>query len=302
MENVIVKEGITVDFSQILNIGEKYTVQLKNSSGKRFKYLDGKSVLVSRFVVATTQIKDPVSTNMLTIPTALIVQTPGYKICKPGVKGKSSKDSFVVICQNDHLPIGTIIHSPVKGRESIKAFNLKGNSVFVKYMHVAPLDKVEVVKPNTNKDKIVMPESQIKEQLKGIQFEADSSYKCKGADVGGDTIKEDWEVEQKVISAPPANMDTDIPKLLDKVIDQKAMSNKKLTVALNLSVDLGSIGKMLSRDFADTVADKLVKSEDAFTDLNGEVHTSLYSAMQENERILTERAKDLVLNAVKDLM
>ena len=298
MENVIVKEGITVDFSQILNIGEKYTVQLNNSSGKRFKYLDGKSVLVSRFVVATTQIKDPVSTNMLTIPTALIVQTPGYKICKPGVKGKSSKNSFVVVCQNDHLPIGTIIHNPVKGRESIKGFNLKGNPVFIKYMHVAPLNKVETVKSNTNKDEIVMPESQIKEQLKGIKFEVSTT------DVVSTTPKGDNNtvIEHKAISAPPANMDTEIPKLLDKVIDQKAVSNKKLSVALNLNVDLGSIGTMLSRDFADTVVDKLVKSEDAFTDLNGEVHTSLYSAMQENERILTERAKDLVLNAVKDLM
>ena len=302
MENVIVKEGITVDFSQILNIGEKYTVQLNNSSGKRFKYLDGKSVLVSRFVVATTQIKDPVSTNMLTIPTALIVQTPGYKICKPGVKGKSSKDSFVVICQNGVLPIGTIIHNPVKGKDSIKAFNLKGNPVFVKYMHVAPLIKdvpaityngKDVSKPNTP----LMPQSQLAQQLKEKISEAEIKIEEKDAKI--------VKLTQRVITTPPVNMNKDIPELLNKgVIDinDDDTSNKKLTVTLNLGVNLGSIGKMLSTEFADTVIDKLIKSEDAFTDLNGEVHTSLYSAMQENERILTERVKDIVLNAVKDLM
>lgn len=257
----ITKEGCTVDFENILLINEKYILNDIVNYPKALAYIKGKRALLLRIVRNNVTVSDPMTPKFVkTFSSRVLIDTKGFVISK-GRIGSGMFIHFAVTAENDHLPVGTLIHHPIaQDKESITCYDTEGNPCRISHAYLTTL-----IPPRGKRPDIKVPDKDI-------------------------------TIESKVI--PESEVPEHIVDSLVKTIPTTVVNTTSSYVDGVISGITSKYEKILNKEFLQGVKTSVINEEDVFTDLDGNVHTSLKAVLEANETILHTRVSNKVKNII----
>lgn len=245
------KEGCVIDFTNILLVNEKYQLNDIVNYPKALNYIKGKRGMLLRIVRNNVTISDPMAPKFVkTFSSRVLINTKGYVISK-GRISSGAFNHFAVTAENEYLPVGTLIHNPIKqDKDSITCYDTEGNPCRILHDCLTTLIPPKGKRPD---------------------------------------IK-DVVIESKVIP------ESEVPPAILATVKDNNPTNEYVDGVINETI--AKYEKILNKEFLNTIKDNILSEEDVFTDLDGNIHSSLKDVLVANETILQIRVSNKVKNVV----
>lgn len=265
------KEGCTVDFTNILLVNERYEIKDVVNFPKDLIYAKGKRAMLVRITRNNVSVSDPLAPKYIkTFSSRILINTGDFIISK-GRIASGVYNHFAVTAQNNILPVGTIVHSPFKqDKESIYCYDTEGKPVRILHEYLT------VLVPKKGKKQVKKPMAEI--GLAELPDPKDLE------------IKHSNEVESTVVP---------VSETLALGIAKPVNSRSHVNVDTNIKCEFNGY-KILNREVLQTIEKNTYIKEGVFSDLNGDVHDTLQSAIDTNSSIIALNIEESIKQAVLD--